>query len=52
LEAPSLWSKGLAERAQLPNNDAFNFEKSNDVWKLGLLLLNCAIGTLEFHPKA
>jgi hypothetical protein len=30
----------------------FNLDKANDIWKLGLLLLNCAIGTLEFHPKA
>ena len=27
-------------------------DKANDVWKVGLLFLSCAIGTLEFHWKA
>lgn len=27
-------------------------ERANDIWRLGLIVLSCAVGTLDFHPKA
>lgn len=48
-----MWSKGSSERIAFPGpQEGFSLEKANDIWKLGLLFLNCAVGTLEFHPKA
>ncbi|CAD8194675.1 unnamed protein product [Paramecium octaurelia] len=52
LETPSLWSKASSEKVHFPAQEDFILERANDIWKLGWLVLNCAIGTLEFHPKA
>jgi hypothetical protein len=52
LETPSLWSKASSEKVLFPAQEDFILERANDIWKLGWLVLNCAIGTLEFHPKA
>ncbi|CAK57467.1 unnamed protein product (macronuclear) [Paramecium tetraurelia] len=52
LETPSLWSKAPSEKYHFPIQDDFILERANDIWKLGWLILNCAIGTMEFHPKA
>lgn len=53
METPLLWNKGSSERVvNNPVQDGFNFDKANDILKLGLLFLNCAMGTLDFHYKA
>ena len=52
METPLLWNKGSSERVVNQVQDGFNFDKANDILKLGLLFLNCAMGTLDFHSKA
>ncbi|CAD8112638.1 unnamed protein product [Paramecium sonneborni] len=52
LEIPSLWIKAPCDKYPFATTDDFILERANDIWKLGWLILNCAIGTLEFHPKA
>ncbi|KAM3142315.1 hypothetical protein pb186bvf_005485 [Paramecium bursaria] len=52
LETPSLWSKASSDKIHFPVHDDFSLEKANDIWKLGFIVLQCAVGTLEFHPKA